>query len=35
MSQVILGVEPDAPIVENENGGKQSDTPYGPIISPS
>jgi len=29
MSQVILGVEPDAPIVENENGGKQSDTPYG------
>ena len=25
----ICGVEPDAPIVENENGGKQSDTPYG------
>lgn len=29
MSQVILGVEPDAPIVENEKGGKQSNTPYG------
>ena len=27
--QEILGVEPDAPVVENENGGKQSDTPYG------
>jgi len=27
--QVVLGVEPDAPVVENENGGKQSDTPYG------
>lgn len=26
---IILGVEPDAPVVENENGGKQSDTPYG------
>ena len=25
----ILGVEPDAPVVENENGGKQSHTPYG------
>ena len=25
----IFGVEPDAPVVENENGGKQSDTPYG------
>jgi len=29
MSNVILGVEPDAPVVENANGGKQSDTPYG------
>ena len=26
---VIIGVEPDAEVVENENGGKQSDTPYG------
>ena len=26
---IILGVEPDAEVVENENGGKQSDTPYG------
>lgn len=25
----IAGVEPDAPVVENEKGGKQSDTPYG------
>ena len=24
----IKGVEPDAPVVENEHGGKQSDTPY-------
>ena len=28
-STLIAGVEPDAPVVENENGGKQSDTPYG------
>lgn len=26
---VIIGVEPDAEVVENEKGGKQSDTPYG------
>lgn len=26
---MIDGVEPDAPVVVNENGGKQSDTPYG------
>lgn len=26
--EVILGVSPDAPVVENENGGKQSDSPY-------
>lgn len=25
----LLGVRPDAPVVENEKGGKQSDTPYG------
>lgn len=25
---VITGVQPDAPIVSNEFGGKQSDTPY-------
>lgn len=32
----ILGVEPDAPVVENENGGKQSETPYGfHLIPPS
>ena len=24
----VLGVAPDAPVVENEHGGKQSDTPY-------
>ena len=28
-NEYILGVEPDAPVVENKNGGKQSDTPYG------
>ena len=28
-TSVILGVSPDVPIVENENGGKQSGTPYG------
>ena len=28
-NEYILGVEPDAPVVENQNGGKQSDTPYG------
>lgn len=32
---VILGVEPDAPVVENENGGKQSDTPYGFHLVPT
>lgn len=26
---ILLGVSPDAPVVENELGGKQSDTPYG------
>lgn len=25
----IFGVEPDAPVVTNDNGGKQSKTPYG------
>ena len=25
----IFGVEPEAPVIMNENGGKQSDTPYG------
>lgn len=25
----IFGVEPDAPVVTNKNGGKQSKTPYG------
>ena len=38
MEQVnyIFGVEPDAPVVENENGGKQSDSPYGfHMIPPS
>jgi hypothetical protein len=29
MNQKISGVSPDAPIVENEKGGKQSKTPYG------
>ena len=28
-SKRIAGVEPDAKITTNENGGKQSDTPYG------
>ena len=26
---VIAGVDPDTPVIENKNGGKQSDTPYG------
>ena len=26
---VIIGVEPDAEVIENAQGGKQSDTPYG------
>ena len=25
----VPGIEPDAPVVTNDNGGKQSDTPYG------
>ena len=25
----IFGVEPDAPVITNDNGGKQSKTPYG------
>ena len=29
MDKNIAGVEPDAPVVENAGGGKQSDTPYG------
>lgn len=29
MDKRIVGVEADAPVIENENGGKQSDTPYG------
>ena len=32
---VIMGVEPDAPVYENENGGKQSDTPYGFHLIPT
>jgi len=28
-SNYIFGVEPEAPVIMNENGGKQSDTPYG------
>ena len=31
----IAGVEPDAPVVENKNGGKQSDTPYGFHLVPT
>jgi len=31
----ILGVEPDAPVVTNKNGGKQSDTPYGFHLIPT
>lgn len=32
----LLGVRPDTPVVENEKGGKQSDTPYGfHLIPPS
>lgn len=27
-SMIALGVAPDAPVVENEKGGKQSDTPF-------
>lgn len=27
--KVLLGVSPDEPVIENEQGGKQSDTPYG------
>ena len=34
-SAYIFGVEPDAPVVENENGGKQSDTPYGFHLVPT
>lgn len=29
MDKRIVGVGADAPVIENENGGKQSDTPYG------
>lgn len=29
MNDYIPGVEPDAPVIINANGGKQSDTPYG------
>lgn len=32
---VIAGVEPDAPVIENTNGGKQSDTPYGFHLVPT
>ena len=31
----IFGVEPDAPVVENDAGGKQSDTPYGFHLIPT
>ena len=29
IQSTIRGVEPDAPVVVNDNGGKQSNTPYG------
>lgn len=29
MDKRIVGVGADVPVIENENGGKQSDTPYG------
>lgn len=29
MDKNIAGVSPDAPVISNANGGKQSDTPYG------
>lgn len=32
---IIAGIEPDAPVTVNENGGKQSDTPYGFHLVPS
>ena len=31
----VFGVEPDAPVIENESGGKQSDTPYGFHLLPT
>lgn len=31
----IFGVEPDAPVVENENGGKQSASPFGFHLVPA
>lgn len=31
----LFGVRPDVPVVENENGGRQSDTPYGFHLVPT
>lgn len=31
----IAGIEPDAPVTVNKNGGKQSDTPYGFHLVPA
>lgn len=33
--QYIFGVEPDAPVIENKLGGKQSDSPYGFHLIPT
>lgn len=35
MGQNIKGLEPDAPVIINDNGGKQSDTPYGFHLIPT
>lgn len=35
ISKILLGVSPDEPVVENEQGGKQSDTPYGFHLLPA
>lgn len=35
VKQVIQGVDPNTPVVENENGGKQSATPYGFHLLPT
>lgn len=31
----IFGVQPDAPVIENQQGGKQSDSPYGFHLIPT
>lgn len=33
--QYIFGVEPDAPVIENNAGGRQSDSPYGFHLLPA